>query len=50
MKKAEDSGIDSFLALNGDRYFVDDQGHLEAIFKVARVAVTPDWTEADKLV
>jgi len=42
VKKAEDSGIDSFLALNGDRYFVDDQGRLEAIFKVARVTVTPE--------
>ena len=41
MTKKTDFGVDSFLALNGDRYFVDDKGSLEVIFKVTRVAVTP---------
>ena len=35
-------GIDGLLALNGDRYFVDEIGNFEAIFKVACVAVTPE--------
>jgi len=42
MTKRVDSGIDSLLALNKERYFVDDQGDLEAIFKVTCIAVTPE--------
>ena len=41
MNKEKDFGVESLLALNGDRYFVDDKGNFEAIFKVTRVAVTP---------
>ena len=41
MTKKKDFGSGSLLALNGDRYFVDDKGDLEAIFKVISVAVTP---------
>ena len=42
MAKSKDTGVDSLLSLNGDRYFVDDQGHLEAIFKVISIAATPE--------
>ena len=42
MDKKENSGIDSLLALHGDRYFIDERGHFEAIFKITRVAVTPE--------
>ncbi len=41
MTKKRDFGSDSLLALDGDRYFVDDKGDLEAIFKVTSVAVSP---------
>jgi hypothetical protein len=41
MTKKKDFGIDSLLALNGDRYFIDDKGDLETIFKVTCVAVSP---------
>ena len=41
MTTNKDFGLENLLALNGDRYFVDDKGELEVIFKVARVAVTP---------
>lgn len=34
-------GIDGLLALNGDRYFIDDKGDYEVIFRTTRVAVTP---------
>jgi hypothetical protein len=33
--------VDYLLALNGDRYFLDEQGELEVIFKVARTPVSP---------
>ena len=42
MAKKKDFGIECLLALNGDRYFIDDKGELEVVFKVARVAVTPE--------
>ena len=41
MTKKRDFGSDSLLALDGARYFVDDKGDLEAIFKVTSVAVSP---------
>ena len=37
----KDIGVDSLLALNGSRFFVDDKGDLEAIFKIQRIAVSP---------
>jgi hypothetical protein len=40
--KKKDYGADSLLALNGDRYFIDDKGDFEVIFKVMSVAVTPE--------
>jgi len=42
MVRKTDIRAESFLALNGDRFFIDDQGELEVIFKVSRVAVTPE--------
>jgi len=42
MPKNRDHGLDNLLALDGDRYFVDDKGDLEVVFKVARVAKSPD--------
>ena len=42
MTKGKGTGVDSLLSLNGDRYFVDDQGHFEAIFKVIGIAATPE--------
>jgi hypothetical protein len=40
--KPKDFVTDSLLALNGDRYFIDDKGDFEVIFKVISVAVTPE--------
>jgi hypothetical protein len=40
--KIKDYGTDSLLALNGDRYFVDDRGDLEAVFKISCVSITPE--------
>jgi len=31
MAKKKDFGFDSLLALNGDRYFIDNKGEFEAI-------------------
>ncbi len=42
MAGKKDLGIENLLAQNGDRYFVDDKGELEVIFKVTRVAVSPE--------
>jgi hypothetical protein len=42
MVKKRDFGIDNLLALNGDRYFVDDKGELEAVFQVSHVDKSPD--------
>ena len=42
MAKKKDFGTDNLLALNGDRYFVDDKGELEAVFKVISVIETPE--------
>lgn len=42
MAKRKDLGIDCLLALNNERYFVDDKGELEVVFKVTCVAVTPE--------
>jgi len=39
--KTTDFGLEILLALNGDRYFVDEQGDFEVIFNVVRVAKTP---------
>jgi len=38
----KDFGIEKLLFLNGDRYFIDDKGELEAIFKVTSVAESPE--------
>jgi len=42
MAKARDFGLDNLLALNGDRYFVDDKGEFEAIF------MERDFEEVDR--
>ena len=42
MAKKSDHEIDNLLALDGDRYFVDDKGEFEAVFKASRVEETPD--------
>ena len=42
MAKKVDFGIDNLLALNGDRYFIDDKGEFEAVFKVVRVEKSPN--------
>ena len=42
LTKKKDFGIDKLLILNGDRYFIDDKGELEAIFKVTSVAESPE--------
>ena len=41
MSKTKDTGLEVLLALNGDRYFVDERGEFEAIFNVNRVAKSP---------
>ena len=40
MIKKKDYGKDCLLALNGDRYFIDDKGDFEVIFKVISVTAT----------
>jgi hypothetical protein len=40
--RQQDYGKDGLLALNGDRYFIDDKGDFEVIIKVISVAVTPE--------
>lgn len=42
MAKKRGSESDSLLILNGDRYFIDDKGEFEAIFKVTNVAESPE--------
>jgi len=42
MAGKKDLGIDNLLALDGDRYFVDEKGKYEVIFKVVGVDVTPE--------
>ncbi len=42
MARARDFGLDNLLALNGDRYFVDDKGEFEAIF------MERDFEEVDR--
>ena len=32
-----DYGLDNLLVLDGDRYFIDEQGELEVVFSVTRV-------------
>jgi hypothetical protein len=39
--KDKDIEVDNLLALDGGRYFVDDRGDLEVVFKIKRVAVSP---------
>ena len=41
MAAKKDLGTDNLLALNGDRYFVDEKGEFEVVFKVVGVEVTP---------
>ena len=41
MAERKDFGKDGLLALNGDRYFIDDKGDLEAIFKITCTAISP---------
>ncbi len=40
MTGKKDFGIDALLLLDGDRYFIDDNGDFEVVFTVTRVAVT----------
>ena len=42
MESREDAGINGLLVQDGDRYFVDEKGELEVIFKARRVAATPE--------
>ena len=42
MTKEKNFGLEHLLALNGDRYFVDEKGEFEVIFKAKRVAVKPE--------
>jgi hypothetical protein len=42
MATKRDFGFDSLLVLNGDRYFIDDKGDFEAIFKVTKVTESPE--------
>ena len=42
MSSNQDCGKDGLLALNGDRYFIDDKGDFEVVFKVISVAATPE--------
>lgn len=42
MARKRDLGTDSLLALDGDRYFVDEKGEYEVIFKAIGVEVTPE--------
>ena len=41
MTAKKDLGTDNLLVLNGDRYFVDEKGEFEVVFKVVDVEVTP---------
>ena len=45
MKKNE---MDTLLALNGERYFVDDKGDYEVLFTATRVAKTPSRPQGIK--
>ncbi len=40
MSKNKDFSVDGLVAQDGDRYFVDEKGELEVIFKVACVSKT----------
>lgn len=42
MAKKKDFGLEGLLTLDRERYFIDDKDDLEAIFKVKRVAITPE--------
>jgi Family of unknown function (DUF6516) len=42
MVKIEETGLEYLLALNGDRYFIDDKGELEVIFKATRIRETTE--------
>jgi len=42
MAKRKDHGKDNLLDLDGDRYYVDDRGEFEVIFKVSRITVTKE--------
>ena len=42
MAKEKNIGFDSLLVLNGDRYFIDDEGEFEAIFKVSNITRSPE--------
>ena len=41
MAAKKDLGTDNLLVLNGDRYFVDEKGKFEVVFKIVSVEVTP---------
>ncbi len=41
MTKKRDVGQENLLDLNGDRYFVDEKGEFEVVFKIKCVAVKP---------
>jgi hypothetical protein len=40
MAKKKDFGADNLLALNGDHYFVDNQGEFKVSFEVKKVTAT----------
>jgi hypothetical protein len=42
MAKTADFGLEILLALNGDRYFVDEHGEFAVIFSVSRVAISQE--------
>ena len=48
MTAKKDYGTDNLLALNGDRYFIDEKGEFEVVFKVIRVEVTPQMPHGVK--
>ena len=43
MAKKKDFGFDNLLALNGDRYFIDDKGEFDAFGLLKDF-----WNEVDK--
>jgi len=48
MTAKKDLGMDNLLVLDGDRYFVDEKGEFEVVFKVVSVEVTPQMPHGIK--
>lgn len=40
--QARDPSVNALLSLDGDRYFIDEEGEFEVIFKVTKAPVTPE--------